>query len=67
MLLAFVGHIIAQEQAVSSRVDIKKFQDPKFVTSMTDQYLLTMQQQSQSSSSGTDFSALSVKAAGLVV
>ena len=36
--------LTAQEQAVSSRVDVKKFQDPKFVTSITDQYLLTMQQ-----------------------
>jgi hypothetical protein len=59
--------LTAQEQAVSSRVDIKKFQDPKFVTSMTDQYLLTMQQQSQSSSGSTGLSALAVKAGGLVV
>ena len=58
----------AQEQAVSSRIDVTKFQDPKFVTSITDQYLLTMQQQSQSStSSGTDLSALAVQASGLVV
>ena len=39
--------LTAQEQAVSSRVDVTKFQDPKFVTSLTDQYLLIMQQQSQ--------------------
>ncbi len=35
----------AQEQAVSSRVKIPDFQKPGFVTSLTDQYLLTMQQQ----------------------
>ncbi len=60
--------LTAQEQAVSSRVDVKKFQDPKFVTSITDQYLLIMQQQSQSSAnnSGADLAALAVQAGGLV-
>src|SRR5271166_596926 len=60
--------LTAQEQAVSSRVDVKKFQDPKFVTSITDQYLLTMQQQAQSSASGsgTDLITLAVQASGLV-
>ena len=60
--------LMAQEQAVSSRVDVKKFQDPKFVTSITDQYLLTMQQQAQSSASGsaTDLTTLAVQASGLV-
>jgi len=56
----------AQEQAVSSRVDVKKFQDPKFVTDMTDQYLLTMQQQSKSSSSSTDLTTLAEQASGLL-
>ncbi len=61
--------LTAQEQAVSSRVDVTKFQDPKFVTSITDQYLLIMQQQSQSSASGsgTDLTTLAVQASGLVV
>jgi hypothetical protein len=60
--------LTAQEQAVSSRVDVKKFQDPKFVTSITDQYLLTMQQQAQSSASGsgTDLTTLAVQASSLV-
>ena len=60
--------LTAQEQAVSSRVDVKKFQDPKFVTSITDQYLLTMQQQAQSSAtgSGSDLTTLAVQACGLV-
>ena len=60
--------LMAQEQAVSSRVDVKKFQDPRFVTNITDQYLLIMQQQSQSSASGsgTDLTTLAVQASGLV-
>jgi Protein of unknown function (DUF1217) len=61
--------LTAQEQAVSSRVKIADFQDPNFVTSMTDQYLLVMQQQAQAnaSSSGTDLTTLAVQAEGLVV
>ena len=59
--------LTAQEQAVSSRVDISKFQDPKYVTSLTDQYLLTMQQQSQSSSNSTDLTSLAIQSSGLVV
>jgi uncharacterized protein DUF1217 len=60
--------LTAQEQAVSSRVDVAKFQDPKFVTTITDQYLLIMQQQSQSSasSSSPDLTTLAVQANGLV-
>jgi hypothetical protein len=57
----------AQEQAVTSRVDIKKFQDPTFVTRLTDQYLLTMQQNAKSSSGGTDLTALAIQARGLLV
>ena len=59
--------LTAQEQAVSSRLDVKKLQDPKFVANLTDQYLLTMQQQSQSTGSGTDLTTLAIKASGLVV
>ncbi len=58
--------LTAQEQAVSSRVDVKKFQDPKFVTNITDQYLLTMQQQSKSSSGSTDLTTLAEQASGLL-
>ncbi len=57
----------AQEQAVASRVDISKFRDPKYVTSLTDQYLLTMQQQSRSSSGGTNLTSLAAQSGGLVV
>lgn len=59
--------LTAQEQAVSSRVNIADFQKPGHVTSLTDQYLVTMQMQSQSSSSGTDLASLSVQSSGLVV
>jgi hypothetical protein len=48
--------LTAQEQAVSSRVNIHDFQSSAFVASMTDRYLLTMQQSSQS---GAPFSSLS--------
>lgn len=58
----------AQEHAISSRVSIAKFQDPKFVRSMTDQYLLVMQQQAKANAStGTDLTTLAVQAEGLVV
>ncbi len=58
----------AQEKALSSRLDVKKFQDQKFVTSITDQYLLKMQQQAQSNpNKGPSLTALAVQASGLVV
>jgi hypothetical protein len=43
--------LTAQEQAVSSRVTIAHFQNMTYVTSLTDQYLLTMQQQANGQSS----------------
>jgi hypothetical protein len=45
-------------------------QDPNYVTSLTDQYLLTMQENNQSSassSSDTSLNSLAVQAGGLVV
>jgi hypothetical protein len=58
----------AQESAITSRLDISQLQDPHYVTSLTDQYLLTMQENNQSSSSGgTSLTALAVQASGLVV
>ncbi|MFZ0021304.1 MAG: DUF1217 domain-containing protein [Acetobacteraceae bacterium] len=57
----------AQEQAVSSRLDITKLQDPTFVNSLTDQYLLAKQQQAQSTSATPSLDALAVQASGLVV
>jgi len=49
--------LTTQEQAVSSRVNIANFQKASFVASLTDQYLLTMQQ--QASTSGTSTLSLS--------
>jgi hypothetical protein len=61
----------AQEAAISSHLDIAKLQDPNYVTSLTDQYLLIMQEDNQSSSSDSDDSttltSLAVQAGGLVV
>jgi hypothetical protein len=59
----------AVNAAINSKLDYSKLQDPHFVTSLTDQYLLTMQQQSASSSSDSDSSsltALAVKASLIV-
>jgi hypothetical protein len=58
----------AQTQAISARLNVKDLQNPGFVTSLTDQYLVTMQEQNaSSSSSGTSMDALAVQSAGLVV
>jgi uncharacterized protein DUF1217 len=40
----------AQTSAISSRLNISKLQDPNYVNSLTDQYLLAMQEQSSGSS-----------------
>jgi len=59
----------AQQSAVNSRLDYAKLQDPNYVNSLTDQYLLTMQEQNQSSgsSSGTSLIGLAEQSAGIVV
>ena len=60
----------AQKTAVNSRLDYAKLQDPTYVTSLTDQYLLTMQEQSQASSSSnssTNIFSLAEQSTGLVV
>ncbi len=58
----------AQQTAIASRLDISKLQDRSYVTNITDQYLLTMQENSQANSgSGTDLTTLAVQAGGLVV
>lgn len=48
----------AQESAITSRLDISKLKDPKFVTNLTDQYLLAKQQSSQAFTTGTDMYSL---------
>ncbi len=59
--------INAQEQAITSRLDITRFQDPKFVASFTDQYLIAMQQQSMGAQAAPSLDSLAVQAGGLVV
>jgi Protein of unknown function (DUF1217) len=58
----------AQQTAITSRLDFSKLQDRNYVTSLADQYLLTMQESSSSSTSdSTSLDALAVQASGLVV
>ena len=57
----------AQTTAISTRLDISKLQDRNFVTSLTDQYLLTMQLNNSSSSTSNGLDALAVEASSLVV
>jgi hypothetical protein len=57
----------AQEKAISTRLDISKFQDSHFVESFTQKYLLAAQD-SSSSSSSSSLTSLAVQASsGLVV
>lgn len=57
----------AQVSAITSRLDISKLQDRRFVTNLTDQYLMTQQQNKTSSAgSGTSLAALAVQARGLI-
>ncbi len=59
----------AQEQAITSRLDISKFQDPNFVEQFTQRYLIAAAQAASSSSSSTSSSsleALAVRAQGLI-
>jgi hypothetical protein len=58
----------AQTTALTTRLNISKLQDRNFVTSLTDQYLLTMQESNSSTtSSSTSLEALAVQAGGLMV
>lgn len=55
--------VSAVNNAIGSRLDIGKLQDPNYVNSLTDQYLLTMQEQnSTSNSNGGDLTSLAVQA-----
>jgi hypothetical protein len=58
-----------QKNAISSHLDISKLQDRHYVTSLTDQYLVTMQAKKASStpSKGSILDGLAVQAGGLVV
>jgi Protein of unknown function (DUF1217) len=60
----------AQETAISHRIDVKKFQDPKFVSQFVQRYLIAAQQ-AAISAGGTngapDLTTLASQSAGLVV
>lgn len=57
----------AQEKAISSRLDLLRFQDPNFVETFTQQYLINAQQAASGTGTTTDFTSLAVQAQGLVV
>ena len=57
----------AQEQAITNRLDISRLQDPKFVETLTTQYLLAEQASASSTSSSSNLDALAVSAQGLIV
>jgi hypothetical protein len=59
--------INAQEQAISTRVNIAQFKDPAFVTTFIQQYLIAnAASSSSSSSSAPDLTALSVEGQGIL-
>jgi hypothetical protein len=58
--------LTAQEKAISDRVDITKFQDPHFVDTFTQQYLIAAQANSTTQSSAS-MESLAIQAQGLVV
>jgi hypothetical protein len=58
--------ITAQENAITTRLDIKKLQDPKFVETFAQQYLIA-NSGSTSASSTPDLTTLSVMGQGLLV
>jgi hypothetical protein len=57
----------AQTTAINSRLDYAKLQNPAYVASLTDQYLLSQQGNSQASAGGEDLTTLAVQSEGLVV
>ncbi len=56
----------AQEQAISAKLDVSKLQDPSYVQTIADRYLIA-QSSTTSSGSSTSLTALAVQAQGLVV
>ena len=58
--------LTGEAQAVSSRLDVTKFQDPAFVERFTQQYLIMAASQAQSTSNATNITSLAVQASSLV-
>ncbi len=59
--------IEAQENAISSRLDLSRLKDPNFVDAFTQQYLIAAAEQATSTSTTPDLSSLAVQSQGLVV
>lgn len=57
----------AQERAISTRLDIKKLQDPSFVEKFVQRYLLAAQANAAPTAAQTDLTSLAVQRWGLVV
>jgi hypothetical protein len=57
--------LTAQEKSITSQIDITRFKEPQFVTSITDQYLLAMQQQSGAATTSS-IESLAARAQGLI-
>jgi Protein of unknown function (DUF1217) len=57
----------AQEKAISSRLDIKQFQDPKFVEQFTQRYLIAAGANATNTGQTPSMTALASQAQGLIV
>jgi hypothetical protein len=57
----------AQERSISSRVDITRFQDPHFVDTFTQQYLIAAQAAAATAASGASLDSLAIQSQGLIV
>lgn len=57
----------AQEKAISSRLDLKQFQDPKFVETFTQRYLLAAGASATNAGQTPSMAALASQAQGLIV
>jgi Protein of unknown function (DUF1217) len=57
----------AQEKAISTRLDITKFQDPKFVESFVQRYLLAASSSGTGTTGTANLTTLAVQSGGLVV
>ena len=60
--------LLAQEKAITTQLDIKKFKDPKFVESFVQRYLIAANTNATDTSNTTpDLYSLAVQAKGLIV
>jgi hypothetical protein len=57
----------AQEQAISTRLDIAQFKDPHFVETFAQRYLVAAASTASSGGATTDLTTLAIQAQGLVV